>query len=1074
MASGMADVFIAYSRKDQEFVTRLYNALSEYGINTWIDQQNIPIASDWSEQIQSGIANADKFIFVMSPNSVKSQVARQELQYALSINKHIIPVIYEEVSNRDVPFTLSTIQWVDMTGANFDRGIKILVDALQTGNDTVQTKGRPQQKVNVAQNVMPTEVEFEDFDDRDDEREFSSPPEFEAVEAYQEQQDFAEVDAVDNLGSSNVEQHDLYTSEASPPESPTRELGQRFRETERQVALLRTRYDNGDIDYEQLQSQLQELQVLDENDQWWMVGVETNDWYRYDQETQNWVTGYPRALEILNQQEPQDEISQPVLGEQRYNPFLHADKGTRDLLDITPDVEALATLIAADNTPLPLAIGIFGKWGSGKTFFMNRLEEKIIELSSMPPPPDDMPDAPRFYPEIAHIRFNAWHYVEGKLWAGLVEYIFSELVRIDKAKKTQDERSLLEETLEFHEEEKSAAEALKVDAQQNLDEAHGTLTQLQQDLASKRAELSRVSTRDILALMLQDESVDAETKKILATLQLTNLVNASKDVNVAYVEAKDSTVRLWETIRNNPVPMGIAILLFVLIPLLVYVLQQTGNWLDGQPIVALLAGVVSILSGIATFLRTYARAQLAAQEAVEQRQQQLVEKVDTKHQELVDEIAAKEAEIANLETQIQSAEQTRQQAQDKVNETEARLDALRPERVLHAFLSDRTTTDDYRKHLGIPAVIRRDLQKLSGAIRDYNQMLKDNRKNNQHTPASPPESEGNIKPPTINLNRVVLYIDDLDRCPPDIVVKVLEAVHLISAFEAFVVVVGVDMYWLQDALNVHIKDMQIDAAKYLKKIFQIPLWLLPMSEQATRKYLDGLLKDNVVESAASQQSLVLEDPPQPVPEDLDLDAIPLPGFAAQHGGEPVGEDFPQELIHEGEQLPQISEPPQATAEERAVTNLAALQTNQDELEYMQELAPIIGTSPREVKRFVNLYRLFKVSGLTKDLNIPLDQKQGATDFQIVMVILAIFVGQDDASDYLIDALELDVRKSQSFQQLLDIASDKVSRTSNLNREQAEYELSRIEQWLQDKPHLLQLDVRQLAYHVARYSFELAG
>ena len=42
------------------------------------------------------------------------------------------------------------------------------------------------------------------------------------------------------------------------------------------------------------------------------------------------------------------------------------------------------------------------------------------------------------------------------------------------------------------------------------------------------------------------------------------------------------------------------------------------------------------------------------------------------------------------------------------------------------------------------------------------------------------------------IERIVLYIDDLDRCPPERVVEVLQAVHLLLAFELFVVVVAVD------------------------------------------------------------------------------------------------------------------------------------------------------------------------------------------------------------------------------------------------------------------------------------------
>lgn len=46
------------------------------------------------------------------------------------------------------------------------------------------------------------------------------------------------------------------------------------------------------------------------------------------------------------------------------------------------------------------------------------------------------------------------------------------------------------------------------------------------------------------------------------------------------------------------------------------------------------------------------------------------------------------------------------------------------------------------------------------------------------------------------VERIVLYIDDLDRCPPKRVVEVLEAVHLLLAFPLFVVVVGVDVRWV--------------------------------------------------------------------------------------------------------------------------------------------------------------------------------------------------------------------------------------------------------------------------------------
>ncbi|HIC52603.1 MAG TPA: hypothetical protein EYO97_02105, partial [Gemmatimonadetes bacterium] len=94
------------------------------------------------------------------------------------------------------------------------------------------------------------------------------------------------------------------------------------------------------------------------------------------------------------------------------------------------------------------------------------------------------------------------------------------------------------------------------------------------------------------------------------------------------------------------------------------------------------------------------------------------------------------------------------------------------------------------------------------------------------------------------IDRVVLYIDDLDRCPPDKVLEVLEAVHLLLALELFIVIVGVDAHWLDRSLRHQYRDLgttenaetdpylQEMPTQYLEKIFQIPLTLPAMEPAA--------------------------------------------------------------------------------------------------------------------------------------------------------------------------------------------------------------------------------------------------
>jgi KAP family P-loop domain len=75
---------------------------------------------------------------------------------------------------------------------------------------------------------------------------------------------------------------------------------------------------------------------------------------------------------------------------------------------------------------------------------------------------------------------------------------------------------------------------------------------------------------------------------------------------------------------------------------------------------------------------------------------------------------------------------------------------------------------------------------------------------------------------------VVLYIDNLDRCPTEMVIKVLEAVHLLLAFPLFVVVAAVDARWLESSLRelyTQLKDQAAVPADYLEKIFQVPFWV---------------------------------------------------------------------------------------------------------------------------------------------------------------------------------------------------------------------------------------------------------
>ena len=96
-----------------------------------------------------------------------------------------------------------------------------------------------------------------------------------------------------------------------------------------------------------------------------------------------------------------------------------------DRLGMADDARALAEVMCLREPGPPLAIGLFGDWGSGKSTFMNMIESAVAELTARTAS-DDAGRA-TFVSKVVHIRFNAWHYNDANLWASITSEFFAQL-----------------------------------------------------------------------------------------------------------------------------------------------------------------------------------------------------------------------------------------------------------------------------------------------------------------------------------------------------------------------------------------------------------------------------------------------------------------------------------------------------------------------------------------------------------------------------------------------------------------------------------------------------------------------
>jgi tetratricopeptide (TPR) repeat protein len=139
-------VFISYSRRDSNFVDRLEAGLKASNFHTWVVRRNVEISQTWKKVLQDAIDRCDIALIVLSSASVTSPYVQMEYKYALSIEKQLILLEYQNCSA--IPDALLGIQKVDFS-TNTRDGLRNLLIALN--HVEIEPSSRLQQPTDVEQ-----------------------------------------------------------------------------------------------------------------------------------------------------------------------------------------------------------------------------------------------------------------------------------------------------------------------------------------------------------------------------------------------------------------------------------------------------------------------------------------------------------------------------------------------------------------------------------------------------------------------------------------------------------------------------------------------------------------------------------------------------------------------------------------------------------------------------------------------------------------------------------------------------------------------------------------------------------
>ena len=609
--------------------------------------------------------------------------------------------------------------------------------------------------------------------------------------------------------------------------------------------------------------------------------------------------------------------------------------GESDRLARGAEAAALAELITARSARPPLAIGIFGDWGEGKSHFLGQLRSQVQDRSQHVVFGDELT-----HRAVRQVWFNAWHYAETDLWASLVAELFRQLAvptepGVSLADEQRRQSRLAVEVISRRGlQERLAGEQARLDKLRALSRpAGGSWERLPGDLRG-----------DVAAL------AGSQPERMYRSLAGVGWL-ASRQAALAWAVARRIRPR-WLVLAAVAVAAGALIAVFA---------APAARWLPGLVAAAGVAGTLAKPAHDAWAKISQVRARVGTW-------------VDAQRAQL--DLAVNEAiqEVADLQRQLQNLTAGGQ---------------------LAGLVAEQAQAGSYRSRLGLITQIRTDFERMA-------QLL-------AQTGREPPTDEAGDRLPAID--RIVVYIDDLDRCPPGRVVDMLEAIHLLLAVELFVVVVAVDPRWLLQALHSHYRDQltgpadgttvadderalwQPSAVQYLEKIFQVVLTLPPLAIGGYVTLVDSLINPRDETSRTGDGQRLPEAAP----------AVPGTG---RHTGDGIQPEGQQEDADLGTGIVALPAPrilqPEGQQEDadlgtgivdlpapRIVERSDPLAFSGDEQRLLHLLGPPMITTPRAAKRLANSYGLLAAlrSG---DLA---DRRDGDhPGYRAAMVLLATLIG----------------------------------------------------------------------------------
>lgn len=268
--------------------------------------------------------------------------------------------------------------------------------------------------------------------------------------------------------------------------------------------------------------------------------------------------------------------------------------------------------------------------------------------------------------------------------------------------------------------------------------------------------------------------------------------------------------------------------------------------------------------------------------------------------------------------------------------------------------------------------------------------------------------------------RLVVFVDDLDRCLPQTAIATLEAMRLFLFLERTAFVIAADDKMIRESVRAHFKDVKLDddlVTNYFDKLIQVPIRVPPLGTQDVRAYLMLLFIEN--SGVPQEQKDVLR----------------------QHICKQLGETWQGKRVDHAFVNSVTRVPPDLDRQLALAERLAPLMTT----------ASQIAGNPRLIKRFLN----------TLSIRLAIAKSQGVNVDEEALAKMLLFerCGTTDAYARLVKEVNESADGKPAFLKSWELATSKGEELEL----PPEWNTAFTKSWLALPPLFAELDLRPVVY-----------